>query len=381
MDGTPEEAVGSTAPPSMQRGVDPGKLEYVGSRADPGRLADFVAGSLRRVGVPADDAELVAEILVDADLHGIDTHGVALLYTHYIQGIQAQEINPSAKIRVDQGSPTTVSVDGDRGLGMLVSHRSMTECIRMAGQFGTGWATVHNSTHSAAGAYYARMAAAANMIGFHWSTGGSTIAVPGGSGRLLGNNPFSFAAPAGPDGPFVLDMAPSTTIRPKLRMLEWEDRPIPDGWCVDDDGQPITDPGTFFDVEGAILPLGSTSTNGAYKGFGLLLISDILTGVLSGDGGSLVRRKGEHSHAFAALRIDAFPTGGEFADSMSQVVAALRRARTSDAGESIRFPGERGNRTFAQRSELGIPLRRFVVDELAIMAEELELDLESIWSR
>lgn len=358
---------------------DDEKMRFVEGKADPDRLEAFVANCLVAVGVTSDDAQLTARVLVDADLRGTETHGVALLYTHYIQGVQSGAINPVPRIRTERGSPTTASIDGDRGLGMVVSHRAMSECIAMATESGSGWATAYNSTHSAAGGYYVRMAAEHGMIGFAWSTGGSTIAVPGGKGRLVGNNPFSFASPGGEHGPFVLDMAPSTTMRPKIRMQGWLGRSLPEGWVVDGEGNTITDPGEFFEVEGSILPLGSTAATGAYKGFGLLLMSDILTGVLSGDGGSLLRKKGEHSHAFGALRVDAFPTGAEFVETMDELAAALHHAPQANPGTPIRFPGERANRVYGERCEQGIPFRRFVVDELAEMASELGVPLDRIW--
>ena len=127
---------------------------YAAKRANPRRLEDFVSAAFQRVGVPRSEADLTATILVDADLHGIDSHGVLNLHGTYIKGIQAGSINPTPEIKISKGSPTTVSVDGDKGLGMLVSHEAMRQCVRMAQEYGTGWATACNSTHSGAGAYY-----------------------------------------------------------------------------------------------------------------------------------------------------------------------------------------------------------------------------------
>jgi LDH2 family malate/lactate/ureidoglycolate dehydrogenase len=355
--------------------------EYAAKRVNARRLERFASLAFQRVGVPLGEADLTATILVDADLHGIDSHGVLNLHGTYIKGIQAGSINPTPDIKISRGSPTTVSVDGDKGLGMLVSHRAMRECLRMAEEYGTGWATACNSTHSGAGAYYVRMAAAQNMIGMHCSTGGSTVAAPGGKGRLIGNNVIAFAAPGKHHGPFVLDMAPTMAIANKLHMLQWERKPMPEGWAVDSAGRPITDPNIYFATEGAILPLGSTPAYGVHKGFGLLLLSDILTGVLSGDGGSMLRRKGEHSHAFCALRIDAFPTGGEFTELVDAMIEKLHAAPTVEVAGHIRYPGERGNLTYAERSASGIPLRQPVVDDLEQMSEELNISTDDIWER
>jgi len=343
------------------------------------RLERFVSMAFQEVGVPLGDADLTAKILVDADLRGIDSHGVINLHGTYIKGIQGGTINPTPEIKISLGSPTTASVDGDNGLGFVVSHRAMDECIRMARECGTGWATACNSTHSGAGAYYVLMAARQDMIGIHCSTGGSTVAAPGGKGRLIGNNVIAFGAPGRKHGPFVLDMAPTMAIANKLHMLQWEGKRMPEGWAIDSEGRPITDPNVYFAAPGAILPLGSSPAFGVHKGFGLLLVSDILTGLLSGDGGSMLRRKGEHSHAFCAIRIDAFPTGGDFKDLMDTMLERLHATPTVEGVGRIRYPGERGNLTYKERSASGIPLRQNVVDDLQRMSEALHLPMDDIW--
>ncbi len=354
---------------------------YAPKRVNPQKLERFVSLAFQRVGVPLGEADLTAKILVDADLRGIDSHGVINLHGYYIKGIQEGTINGTPEIKISLGSATTASVNGDNGLGFVVCHKAMDECIRMAREYGTGWATVYNSTHSGAGAYYVLMAARQDMIGIHCSTGGSTVAAPGGKGRLIGNNVIAFGAPGRKHGPFVLDMAPTMAIANKLHMLQWEGKRMPEGWAIDSDGRPITDPNLYFAQEGAILPLGSTSANGVHKGFGLLLLSDILTGLLSGDGGSMFRRKGEHSHAFCALRIDAFPTGGEFKDLMDALVEKLHATPTIEGVGRIRYPGERGRLTYEERSAKGIPLRQHVVDDLQEMSEDLNLSMDDIWER
>ena len=348
-------------------------------KVNPCKREQFVSQAFQRVGVPLGDADLTAKILVNADLRGIESHGVLNLHGYYIKGIQGGTINSRPQIDISSGSPTTVSVDGDKGLGLVVSHRAMDECIRMARDYGTGWATVCNSTHSGAGAYYVLMAAEQNMIGMHWSTGGSTVAAPGGKSRLIGNNVTAFAAPGGKHGPFVFDMAATMVIANKLHMLQWEGKPMPEGWAVDSEGRPITDPNRYFAEEGAILPLGSTAKSGVHKGFGLLLLVDILTGLLSGDGGSMIRRKGEHSHAFCALRIDAFPGGGEFKGLMDEMIEKLHATPTVEGAGRVRYPGERGNLAYQERSANGIPLRQNVVDDLQRMSEDLKLSMDDIW--
>jgi len=351
---------------------------YAPRRANAERLERWVSQALQRAGVPDADAGLTARMLVAADLRGIESHGVMNL-PGYIGGLRDGSINPTPRVRVAQGSPTTASLDGDRGLGFVVGHRAMSECIRMAREHGTGWAAAANSTHSGAGAFYVLMAAEAGMIGIHTSTGGSTVAAPGGKGRLLGNNVMAFAAPGRRYGPFVLDMAPTMAIANKLHMLRWAGQPMPEGWAIDREGRPLTDPDVYFEMPGAILPLGGTATHGVHKGFGLLLVVDILSGLLSGDGGSMLRKKGEHCHAFCALRIDAFPSGGRFRDLMDEMIERLHAEPTVAGVDRIRYPGERGNLAVRERTAQGIPLQQHVVDDLRETGATLGLALDEIW--
>ena len=267
-------------------------MSDVKMKADPAGLRRFMSAALRKVGVPDADADTTAEMLVDADLRGIESHGILNFHDYYYAKVRGGAIKARPDIAVRRGSPTTASVDGDNGLGFVVGHRAMTEAIAMAGESGSGWVTACNSNHCGAGTYYVRMAAERNMIGLHFSSGGSTVAGPGGTGRLVGNNVIAFAAPAKSHDPFVLDMAPTMAIANKLRKFGWEGKPIPEGFAVDKKGRYITDSDTYFREEGAILPLGSSPLYGIHKGFGLLLMSDILTGVLSGDGGSMLRKRG-----------------------------------------------------------------------------------------
>jgi LDH2 family malate/lactate/ureidoglycolate dehydrogenase len=190
---------------------------------------------------------------------------------------------------------------------------------------------------------------------------------------------MAFAAPGKRYSPFVLDMAPTMVIGNKLHMLEWAGKPIPEGWTIDREGRPLTDPAAYFRLPGAILPLGSSPKGGVHKGFGLLLLVEVLSGLLSGDGGSMLRKKGEHCHAFCALRIDAFPSGGSFKDLMDEMVEKLHATPTVEGAGSIRYPGERGQRIYEERSVTGIPLQGHVVDELRGMSQVLGLSLDEVW--
>jgi LDH2 family malate/lactate/ureidoglycolate dehydrogenase len=347
-------------------------------RADPQKLESLASAALRKAGVPKADADTTAHIIVDADLRGVDSHGVAHLYSFYVQGVQKGRINAKPDLEIAHGSPTTASLDGDKGLGFVVGHRAMSEAIDMARKSGLGWVSVCNSTHYGAGAYYAMMALEHDMIGFSLTVGGNIVAGPGGKGRLVGANVLAVAAPGNRYGPFVLDMATSVVAGGKLEIAHRQGTKVPEGWVVDSEGRPITDPGVYFANSGAILPLGSTISHGAYKGFGLILLVDILAGLLSGDGGSLLHLKGGPSHAFGAFRIDAFPAGGEFKSLMDDMIEKVHAAPTVEGAGQMMYPGERENLIQQERSTKGVPLHPKVVEELEKMCKDLDLPWD-IW--
>lgn len=348
-------------------------------RADAGRLEKFAALTLQRCGVPAADAALTAHILIDTDLRGIDTHGVMNLRGTYVDRLRAGLIKADPRLTTHHGSPTTAVVDGDNGLGFLAAHRAMEEAIAMATTHGSGWVSVRHSNHCGAGAFYVLMAARRDMVGLHFSSGGSTVAGPGGRGKLIGNNVVALAAPAGRYPPFVFDMAPTMAIANKARLHLWDGEPMPPGALTDAEGRDVLEPLRYFDADVAVRPLGATLAQGVHKGFGLLLMSDILTGMLSGDGGSLLREKGAESHFFGAMRIDAFVSPTEFKRQMATMIAKLHAAPLAAGGTGLRYPGERAERELADRRARGIPLHPRLADELRQLATELGVDFESVW--
>ncbi len=348
-------------------------------RAHYKRLNRFASLALRKVGVPKTDADLTAEILIDTDLRGIDTHGVMNLRKYYVDKVKSGIITATPAIKKQQGSPTTALLDGDNGLGFVVSHQAMNESITMAKEYGSGWTTVRNSNHCGAGTYYLLMAVREDMIGIHFSSGGSSVAGPGGRGKLLGNNVVAIGAPTGNYPPFVFDMAPTMSIANKAHKLAWDHKKMPEGYVIDGEGRPVIDPQGYFDPNSAVLPLGSTLTHGVHKGFGLLLMSDLLTGILSGDGGSMLRKKGAESHFFGVLRIDAFTGMDEFKGLMDEMIEKIHHAPLLDGADKMRYPGERENRTFEERKKHGIPLHARIVEDLREMSEELDLPFDDLW--
>jgi LDH2 family malate/lactate/ureidoglycolate dehydrogenase len=207
------------------------------------------------------------------------------------------------------------------------------------------------------------------MVGIHFSSGGSTVAAPGGKGKLIGNNVCAIGAPGGRFPPFVLDMAPTMTVANRAKMLQWDGEPMPLGWVIDDAGRPVTDPARYFDAGSAVLPLGGTVDGGAHKGFGLLMVADIFSGMLSGDGGSLLRRMGAESHFCGALRIDSFVPIALFHSLMEQMAEKLHQSPSLDASERLRYPGEGSDRLYRERKAKGLPLHPRLVEELRSLGQ------------
>src|SRR3972149_5501047 len=248
-------------------------------------LSRFTRAALQAVGVPENGARTTAEILIATDLRGIESHGVAHLADFYVAGIRRGHINPRPEIKIVSESPATAVLDGDSGLGFVVGHYAVAEAMRRARQMGVGVAAVRNSSHYGAGFSYALMAVPHDMVGISLTTGGNLVIPPGGVKPAYGVNVISVAAPTGRSGfPYVLDMATSVVAVGKLEIAARRGLPIPEGWARAT-GAPLTPAPPRFSAGGALLPLGGTPLFGAYKGFGLALAVDVLSGALSGSGG------------------------------------------------------------------------------------------------
>lgn len=335
-------------------------------------LLSFAEAVLRTQGVPHGDAQLTARVLLDADLRGVESHGMAHLVDFYLRRLQRGQINPRPDIRVTSDAPSAATIDADNGPGFVAGHRAMQLAIEKARTTGTAWVAVGNSTHYGAGAYYAMLALEHDMIGFSLSTGGRLMAPPDGRARALGLNVLSVAAPTPRGFPYVLDMATSVVAHGKLEIAARRGEPIPAGWAVDTQGRPITDP-TAFRSDGLMLPLGGSPTLGAFKGFGLALMVDILTGALSGFGTSAEIESGRiAAHCFGALRIDAFVPLEQYLERMGTMIDAVKRTPVAEGSDGVRIPGELEHTLAERRRAAGtVPLHPSILAGYRAAAEEL----------
>lgn len=339
------------------------------TNVDAGKLTDFTARILQKVGVPEEDAKITAGILVATDLRGIDSHGVGHL-AMYARGLKEGRTNPKPETKIFSQAPATAVMDGDRGLGFVVGYQAMTEAMRRAEEVGAGFVTVRNSSHFGAGGNYAMMALSRNMIGISMTVGGKGMVAPGSIGGGVTINVISVAAPSEKEAPFVLDMATTVVAAGKIEIAAREGKTMPEGWSVDREGKPITEPAKHYQERGALLPLGGSPQTGSYKGFGLAVAVDILCRVLSG---SMASTQMAGNHFFGALRIDGFIPASEFKKAMDDMINEYRALPKAPGVDRIYVSGEIEREIEEKRRRDGIPLHPMIVSSLKDLAKELEV--------
>lgn len=343
-------------------------------RVDPFALRAFVREVFTQFAVNGDDADLAAAVLVHADLVGFDSHGVARLVGHpgYVDGLRRGIVNPRAHPATVTETETTALLDGDGGLGAVVSTRAMDLARAKAAKAGIGAVTVRNSRHFGIASHYAMLALSDGMIGLAMTNALPQVVPTFGKKAMLGTNPLSVAVPAGDESPFILDMATSVGAAGKIEVARRAGTPIPPGWLVDAEGRPTTD-GDWLWNGGALLPLGSAPELASYKGYGLAVLVDVLCGVLSGAGFSsaLDAHAFSTGHFFLALRVDAFRPLVGFRTMMDEMIRALRSAEPAPGAERVYVHGEKELATERERYQNGIPLHPTVAGTLRQLASEL----------
>lgn len=337
-----------------------------------------------RMGCPAEQADLAADVLLAADLRGIDSHGIARL-SSYIRLWEQDRINAGPDIRIVHETPGTGVIDGDSGLGLVVAPRAMQLAIDKAARVGTGWVAVKNSNHYGIAGYHAMLALDHDMIGVSMTNASPLVVPTFARERMLGTNPIAVAFPAGGEPPFVADFATTTAAYGKLEILQRRNEQAPIGWIQDSAGNPSLDPHAIASG-GGLLPLGSDPEHGSHKGYCLGAMVDIFSAVLSGANYGpwvppyvpFLNKKQDLvgdgiGHFFGALRIDAFRPAEEFKAHMDQWIRRFRSARTVAGRDRVLIPGEPERESEAQRLKEGIPLLDPVAADLAAIAEKFKI--------
>ncbi len=311
-------------------------------------------------GMKPEHVETSAGLLLEADLRGVDTHGIAMLVS-YDERRRKNLITINTDVKVVHETPTTAVVDGGGGLGFVPGATAMGLAIEKAKAMGVACATVRNSNHFGAAGVYALMAARQGLLGFATTNGARPSVVPTFSAEtMLNTNPFCFAAPTKRNGQFCLDFATSTSASGKIRNAAIEKRPVPAGWITDDQGNSTTDSSWYF--KGAMLtPLGGTRELGSHKGYGLATMVEILSAALSG--ATLVTAKNRPTsgsanlgHWFMVINPTALMPEGEFERITDELIDSLHAAKPVDPAQPVLVPGDPEEATVKLRLEKGIPI-------------------------
>ncbi|MDQ2680691.1 MAG: Ldh family oxidoreductase [Candidatus Eremiobacteraeota bacterium] len=356
--------------------ADPAISEYALSTEQ--KLKDFTRAALRAVGVSDEHAATVSEVLTASDLRGIESHGIARLESYYVSRIRNAKLNPKPSYQIVRETQTSVLYDADNGLGHPVGRLAMEKVIEKAREHGAAFGAVRNSNHFGIAGYYAMLALEHDMIGMA-STNSVRYGAPTfGRDVMLGTNPLAFAIPTGKEPPFVLDFATTTVPKGKLEVYKRKGKPLAEGWAIDGDGQPTTEPDAA--LRGALLPLGGFGTeHGGHKGYGLGLLVDILCGVLSGGnfGPNLPvvtdTMPGAISHWFGAFRVDGFRDVAQFKADMDIELRAFKDGAKIAGQDRIYVAGEIEYENTLKHRERGVPVHEKVWDGLRKLAGEMQL--------
>ena len=345
-------------------------------------LTGFVNLLFEAAGVPRDEAKVITANLVGANLRGHDSHGV-LRIPQYLDFLQRREYQVDVPLEILNDSPAVVVCDAHRGFGQVQAHRLLDLVIPRAKSLGLAAGTAKNCGHIGRLGEYAERAAEAGLIllaTVNNNGAGQRVAPPGGRASRLGTNPLCVAVPTKGD-PVVLDFGTSVAAEGKVRVHYFNDKkPVPEGWLLDNEGLPTTDPSVLYEQPlGSILPMGGVQ---AYKGFGLALVLDMLSGGLSGgkschpEGGAA---KGNNV-VFLALNPEMFAGIDHLLGESSRVAEFVRNTPTVEGVDRILLPGDPERIALQRRSREGIPLEQGHWDKLVECAHKLGVTVPEIHS-
>ena len=329
-------------------------------------LTARVARVFERLDLPDEDARIVAEHLVEADLRGVHSHGVIRVPT-YAGQLRAGTTNPRPNIRVVEDNGGQVVMDGDDAMGHLAAFRANQVAIERGREHGMAGVALRRSTHCGAMAYYAMRARQAGLIGLAITNAGMNMTPTGGTGKIIGNNPFAMAVPTTREWPMVLDMATSVVAGGKLDVARSKGEPIPLGWARDAQGNPTTDP--VAARGGSLEPLGGP------KGYGMAVMLDVLAGVLSGGRfGGMLGDEGDRrssSQFFLTLAVDRYMPLDQFTARMDEVIDQIHASPKSPGVTRIYVAGEIEHELQSRRLRDGLPLEESVLAALETVEQDV----------
>lgn len=348
------------------------------TRITPEALTDFTASLYRAAGLPQEDAALVADTLVRADLWGHSSHGV-MRAPWYIDRVKTGMMTPVTQPETLVDAGAIAVIHGHDGVGQVIAKRAMLDAVARARKHGVGIVSVRESNHHGALGYFTRLAAEQGCIGMLVANGSPAMAPWGGRRKVIGNNPWSIAAPAGRHSPLMLDIANTVVARGKIFLARQKGIPIPESWAIDGEGRRTTDP--VAALAGVILPMAE------HKGYGISVMMDVLAGALSGSGMMTevngpyqAEKRSRSGHFVMALDIAAFGPRDVFESRIERMIAEIKAVPLAEGASEIFYPGEIEARNEARHRAEGLVLPEQTRLDLTAVAEGFGVPLPAAFS-
>ena len=360
-----------------------GKIKYVKFEI----LESFMTEVFVKAGVPDEDAKICSEVLIEADKRGIDSHGIGRFKNIYLDRMKEGVVNPITKIDLIKEGPTTAVLDGNNGMGQVISKKAMDISIEKAKKYGLGMVAVRNSNHYGIAGYYVLRAINNNMIGITGTNARPSIAPTFGVENLLGTNPLTIGIPTNEEFPFVIDCATSVSQRGKIEVYARSKKELPEGWVIDQSGASRTDSVKILDdlIKGtcALTPLGGIGeTTAGYKGYGYATVVEILSSALQ-DGAFLKGLLGFENgkkvpyklgHFFIAININSFIEIEKFKNISGMILQTLRSSKKMPGENKIYTAGEKEYEAWLERKDKGIPINDSLLEEIQTLIKEYNIN-------
>ena len=348
---------------------------------------DFMTAVFEKMGVPTEDARLCADVLLESDRRGIESHGCNRFKPIYIDRIKSGILNPVTKIDILKETPTTAVLDANDGMGMVASKKAMDMCIEKAHKYGMGMVAVRNSSHYGIAGYWTGLAAKENMIGISGTNARPSVAPTFGVENMLGTNPLTFSMPTDEPFPFTLDCATSVIQNGKIEYYARINHDTPKGLVISREGEELTDSAEILkkirSQQAALAPLGGFGeTTGGYKGYGYSTVVEILSAALqSGLFLTALDGKDEEGkirpyhlgHFFIAIDTEAFMGAEAFKKTCGDILRDLRGSEKAPGQERIYTAGEKEYDVWMYRKDKGVPVTEAVQKEFIGLRDEFGL--------
>jgi len=344
-------------------------------RVQQGDLRRVVQAIFEHLDVTPENATLAADVLVTADVRGVDSHGVSNMLRSYVAGIRDGRINPDPQWKVIREKASAATIDCDKGLGVMVAPKAMGIAIEKAKQTGFGAVTMRNANHSGMISYHAMLALPHNMIGMALTAAGPQVLPTHGAVPRLGTNPIAVAVPTRNMHPFVYDVATSVVAANKLNLARRLGAEIPGNFLADMEGTVISESGPLPD-EYQLLPFAGTRELGSHKGYGLAMVIEIMCSILAGAVPAGFSGRGPGNHFVAAYDIDAFTDVDEFKDRMDWWLREMEATPPAPGYDRVMTPGQEEAEMEVERGAKGIPLHTEVVGWIESICKELDIAVD-----